>query len=406
MLGRAESSRYPERALCRSRPARRGDARTTEASISPFTLGYRPSFDGLRGVAILAVMIYHAGLLLGGWAGVDVFFALSGFLITSLLLGEHGRAGRIDLRHFYMRRLLRLLPALLLCVAVVGTLMLVTSRQTPSDLVLTLMAVVLYVPNWAMVFGLKLDLFNHTWSLGIEEQFYILWPPLLILLLRRIRCLTTIGIIAGSMAALSAAYRLSTAWTRPLDPFLARWLFAGLDSRADSLLVGCALAAFAASGLLRRLPGPVATALGALGAGVLILAFAVGRFTTTFYVYGVSTVVAVATTFVIVDALRPSSWLARCLSVGPLVAIGKISYGLYVWHFSVFWTVGILNPYPDRFVVPPLPSLLVSWVATFAIAGASYWLVERRALQLKARFQPRPPEPGPAPSFEVAHRQV
>lgn len=351
-------------------------------------------------------MIYHAGLLLGGWAGVDVFFALSGFLITSLLLEEHARAGRIDLRQFYVRRLLRLLPALLLCVTIVGTVMLVMFPHLRTVVLRAAIAVVLYVPNWALVFGMNLGLFGHTWSLGIEEQFYLLWPPLLIFLLRRIRCLTTVGVIVASMATLSTVSRLFTAWTNPLDPFLMRRLLAGLDFRADSLLIGCALAVFAASGRLQRLSGPVTTTLGVLGAGTVLLAFVLARFNTAFYAYGVSTLVAIATTGVIIEALRPASWLSRCLNVRPLVAIGKISYGLYVWHVALFWAAGILNVRSNEYAVPPLPALALGWVAAFAVAGASYWLVERRALRLKARFRPRQAGAGRVYSFEVARRQV
>lgn len=375
-----------------------------ERSIHSFHLGYRPALDGLRAIAILAVMIYHAGLLLGGWAGVDVFFALSGFLITSLLIEEHRRTGRIALRQFYARRLLRLLPALIVCVAVVGGVSYALHPDGRARLAVILGSVLFYVANWAMIGGIKLGLFGHTWSLAIEEQFYLLWPPLLIVLLRWVRRPGAIGVLLLALAAASAGYRLGVVWTTPPTPYLTMRLFAGLDVRADSLLVGCALAALAAGGVLERLPRVASASLGIVGILGLATIFAAARFSVSFYAYGLSTVTALATTLVMADTLRPGSWLSRCLGARPLVLVGRISYGLYLWHFSVFYLAGTLNVYSNRFVAPPLAALVLGWVGTFVVAAVSYWLVERRALELKARFQPSASipasearRPGPAP---------
>src|SRR5437764_8189485 len=146
---------------------------------SPFKLTYRPALDGLRGVAIIGVFAHHARVpfLAGGFIGVDVFFVLSGFLITALLLQEAEETRRISLRAFYIRRALRLLPAL---AVLLGALLLVPRAfgmmRTDAALVSTVSA--LYASNWVRAFGvLDLEVVSHTWSLSIEEQFYLLWPP-------------------------------------------------------------------------------------------------------------------------------------------------------------------------------------------------------------------------------------
>ena len=153
----------------------------------PFRLGYRPALDGLRGIAILAVLAFHsrAFFLEGGFIGVDLFFVLSGFLITVLLVQEKAKHGRIDFKAFYIRRALRLLPAMLglLTALWVATLVLGDRFATDAALMGKVMAVTLaYVPNWVLAFDLGAwpSALTHVWSLAIEEQFYLLWPALLV----------------------------------------------------------------------------------------------------------------------------------------------------------------------------------------------------------------------------------
>src|SRR5262249_53898603 len=155
----------------------------TSASTAP--LGHRPALDGIRGVAVIAVLAGHSGWLSGGFLGVDAFFALSGFLITRLLTDEDDATGSIALSLFYARRWPRLLPALLVLVVVCTTILLTTVPTEFGPLALQeASAVVFYIANWAWVFGLPLGIYGHTWSLGIEEQFYLLWPLGLLALLR------------------------------------------------------------------------------------------------------------------------------------------------------------------------------------------------------------------------------
>ncbi|HLY66186.1 MAG TPA: acyltransferase, partial [Chloroflexota bacterium] len=182
-----------------------------DPSPQPFHLGYRPALDGIRGAAVLAVMLFHFGAPFdqGGFLGVDAFFVLSGFLITSLLVEEWARNAGISFRGFYLRRALRLLPALLVMLlgagAVAATIAPPEMREgTWRGIAVTL----LYVANWQKVFSdQSVGVLGHTWSLSIEEQFYILWPPLLCLLLRRRLSLRWLTAIAAALAVTSAATR-------------------------------------------------------------------------------------------------------------------------------------------------------------------------------------------------------
>ena len=179
-----------------------------DTRVSPqASLGYRPELDGLRGLAVLSVMVFHSGLIAGGWLGVDVFFALSGFLITSLLLEEYARTGRINLRYFYMRRALRLLPALVTLVAVLAVVLLATtSREYRIYLVLYVAAVLFYFANWVEPFGIPLAWgFGHTWSLAIEEQFYVVWVAMFLLVaakFARPRVVLWLLVVAGGVGSL------------------------------------------------------------------------------------------------------------------------------------------------------------------------------------------------------------
>ena len=147
----------------------------------PFKLGYRPALDGLRAVAVLAVLTYHAGWIQGGFLGVDVFFTLSGFLITTLLCEEHARDGTIAIRRFYVRRARRLLPALVVLLLVCGGILFATMPSAFWPILGGyLLGVLSYGANWLIIYWRDLGVFGHTWSLAIEEQFYLAWPVLLL----------------------------------------------------------------------------------------------------------------------------------------------------------------------------------------------------------------------------------
>jgi peptidoglycan/LPS O-acetylase OafA/YrhL len=357
----------------------------------PLKLGYRPALDGLRGVAVLAVMAYHSGLIQGGFLGVDVFFTLSGFLITTLLLEEHARAGTIAIGGFYARRALRLLPALVAFLLVWGVVFLATRPPLLWPVILgDLLGVLFYVTNWLIsYYGRGGSSFSHTWSLSIEEQFYMVWPVTLLLLLRWVRHAPWIVVILLTAAAGSLVWRVALAL---VGTPIAR-IFVGTHTHADGVLIGAALAVllvrragFAATGRLRR----VLVALSVLGLPLLFLAVPV----VPGYFYGVTALAALAAGGVIIDIVAGGSRVTRWLECAWLVRIGQISYGLYLWHFPVFQQLGVLRRPGDS--AAPLWRSALAWSLTFAAALISYVVIERPFLAYKARLRAAPGiEPAP-----------
>lgn len=347
-------------------------------------LGYRRGLDGLRAVAVLAVMAYHldSRLLPGGFLGVELFFVLSGFLITALLLEEHDRRGGVALGRFYARRALRLFPALALVVMACSVWAIVHPHYRPDrgDTLRGLPYVLLYMANWASgVFHVGLGLLDHTWSLAVEEQFYLLWPCAF-LLIRLLSRRTAVAVCLGAAVAVAVArgigFDLMPGWRG----------FFYTATRLDGLLIGCGLAFARSVGLFDRVPERGARTIGVGGAAVVIGTFILVSGSSSAPYLGVLTLVDVATGAMIVAIVcSPRSAVALTLSAGPLVATGRISYGLYLWQTPL--TVVLLG----HLGAASLPvKLVVVWPVIFTAATASYFLVERPALRWKARFSPPP----------------
>src|SRR5262245_16168039 len=353
-----------------SRAAESG--RPAEAAAPRMATGYHPGLDGLRGVAVLAVMAFHIGWLPGGAVGVDIFFTLSGFLITGLLYTEYRATGTMALKGFFVRRGTRLLPALLLVSIVWYVIAVVVSPSNTAKITRTVLAVVTYTSNWLMAAGQLLSIFfGHTWSLAIEEQFYILWPPVLWIVLARTR--TDRGALwaVATLAALASVWR-AVALALGTAPEV---LYYRSDIRAEALLVGAALSVLVHTGLspvIRR--GLLALA----PAGVVILGFvlaAVSPWGRVWYV-GLGLVVSLSVAAVLTCVvLTPSSRLARLLSQPHLVLIGQISYGLYLWHFPIF--ISCRMWLPDATYPFHVSHGIIGTALTFACAWASYRWLER-----------------------------
>jgi peptidoglycan/LPS O-acetylase OafA/YrhL len=357
------------------------------------TFGYEPSLDGVRAVAVLLVMAGHLNLVYAGGLGVDIFFVLSGYLITAILVSEFSANGRISLKKFYARRALRILPAVILLLVVLNIFVAVTQ---PSDQARTLewnsLGALFYIANWLRAFGQDLGIVGHLWSLSIEEQFYFLWPITLVFLLSRKLSSYQVLLIVGVGVVLVNVDRIYL--YHGIESF--NRIYNGLDTRADALLVGCGLGLAGYQVLPRRF----FTVLGLFGAAfvgyVLFRAYPVSTiFQVPFGLTIGGTLFAFGVAFALAAILsNRKSIFAKLLRLPPLVWTGRLSYGLYLWHFPAFTFVAAWFP-----ALGPGPSIALKISATFLCATLSYYLLERPCLNLKKKFSviktPVPTSPSP-----------
>ena len=348
-------------------------------------LGYLPALDGLRAVAVVAVLLYHSydlRMFRGGFLGVDVFFVLSGYLITSVLVSGYRSAGRIDLRNFWLRRARRLLPALFL---VLGVTCAYTALFLPHDaagLRIDALASLGYVTNWHLIFGSQSyfetigrpSMVQHLWSLAVEEQFYLLWPLILgggFALFRRRRRRLALAVVAGAGAS---ALLMGMLYDPSADPSR---VFYGTDTHASGLLLGAALAFVWPSWRLSAKTGKHAPLLldivGLVGLGTLLWCFQnVSEFDTGLY-HGGYFAFGVVATVVVAVAVHPAARLTRVLlGNGPIRWIGIRSYGIYLWHWPVYQ---VTRPELDV-QVRGFPLLALRCVITVSLAALSYRFVE------------------------------
>ncbi len=343
------------------------------------------ALDGARGAAVIAVLLFHGGVLRGGYLGVDLFFVLSGYLITSILLAETARSGTIGLGGFWARRARRLLPALFLMLVAVCAYAIFIAKPTELNQIRDdFLATLGYVANWHLVLAdydywrlfTSPSPLNHTWSLAIEEQFYVLWPLVALgvgFIVRRGR--TTIAwaramfftslILSIASAALALQIWHSSKGTVRI--------YYGTDTRAAAILFGAALASWiawrgAASTKRGRLSLEV---LGVIATAILIWAYF--RLEQGGLYSGGLLICSLAATAVIAAITHPESGpLARAFSARPFVEAGIISYGLYLWHWPIYvW----LNA--DRVGLSGWPLLTVRLAVTIAVALLSYRFVEK-----------------------------
>ncbi|MGB0115082.1 MAG: acyltransferase family protein [Ilumatobacteraceae bacterium] len=337
---------------------------------------YRPELDGIRALAVIAVIVYHLNSqwLPGGYLGVDVFFVMSGYLITSLLLLERRNSGRVGLAAFWSRRVRRLLPAMVVMVVAVA----VYYAAFMSDLERVglrgdLIATLVYVSNWRFISSgqsyfeqyVSASPVRHTWSLAIEEQFYLVWPIVVAVALRWRRSSATVGIIAtaGIVVSVSAMAMLYDAD----DPSRA---YFGSGARVHQMLVGVVLAVL----LSRRGAEKVRSASRQLAfpaAVVLIVAACLLGDESALYYRGGSFAIAVAAA-VLIAGLEGGNVLRGPLSWPPLVVVGTVSYGLYLWHWPVITVIGA--QFGD---VSSLRWASVAVAFTGAITFVSYRWIER-----------------------------
>ncbi|WP_268904155.1 acyltransferase family protein [Candidatus Frankia alpina] len=377
------------------------DLDATDPALAP--LGHLPALDGLRAFAVMAVIAYHAGIswMPGGLLGVDTFFVLSGFLITGLLITEYRNTRRIDLRSFWVRRSRRLMPALL--VLLIGVAAYARWIAAPGDigtLRLDALSTLLYVANWRFALSDQ-SYFNHfsapspllhTWSLSVEEQFYVLWPLIVFLLMRhsartvdrwrrqrqKAQSLVLTVAVLGAEASALAGLALLLVGTDPSR------IYYGTDSRSQALLVGAALAVWRGQRTkpISTRARSVMSVVGCLaGATMIVIWTTVSGESRALYAGGFLGVAIVVMLLVASLVEAPKGPVSKLLAWAPLTFIGRISYGLYLWHWPVFLTLTATRTGTDGAVL-----LLLRLGATLAVTLASFHLVEdpirRRRIRL------------------------
>ncbi len=353
-------------------------------------LPYLPGLDGLRAFAVIAVLLYHAELpwIRGGFLGVEVFFVISGYLITTLLLAEWHQQGRIDLVGFWLRRARRLLPALYLLLVVTLAFAVVFLPGEVARLRDDALAAFAYVTNWYLILGEQSyfetvgrpSLLQHLWSLAVEEQFYVLWPLLLTVALwgvvpmrhwRRRRQALFVA-LAG---AIGSALLMATLYQPGVDPSR---VYYGTDTRVAGLLFGAALAFMWTPGQAPRWAGRRTRSLlldvaGLAALGALVwFCLRLDQYQ-PFLFRGGFALVALATAVVILAAVHPHTHLGpHLLGWRPLRWIGLRSYGIYLWHWPVFM---LTRPELDV-PISGLPLLALRLAVTIMLADLSYRFVE------------------------------
>ena len=343
-------------------------------------LSYILGLDGIRAVAVMAVLFYHANApwALGGFLGVETFFVLSGFLITSLLLAEWQSTGNLSLRNFWLRRARRLLPAVWLLLAVLPILAIFLASDALPRLKEDIPAALLYITNWVYIvrevpyfeaFG-RPPLLQHLWSLAVEEQFYLLWPVLLVLLLRALKNKRTALILITAILVILSSIWMAVLFDPEADPLR---VYYGTDTRAAGFLVGALLAMIwspsepdAGS---RKQWQELAGWSGLLA--LIILYNKLNEFQPLLYRGGILAT-ALSSALLIVGASRPASLLSKLLETPLLRWIGSRSYSIYLWHRPVLM---LTRPGFDL----QFPELLIRGgqiALTFGLAELSYRWIE------------------------------
>ncbi|WP_214539898.1 acyltransferase family protein [Staphylococcus pseudintermedius] len=348
----------------------------------PINPRYMPGLDGVRAVAVIAIIIYHLNpqWLSGGFLGVDTFFVISGYLITSLLLTEYHNTGKIELMSFWLRRVKRLIPAVLFLVMGVIVLSLIFMPTEIQKVRADSIAAIFYVSNWWYIMQ-NVDYFEqfavqplkHLWSLAIEEQFYLVFPIVLLSLLSFIRRLKSIRIIflillVISMIAMMVLY--------VPNENVARVYF-GTDTRIQTLLMGVLLALvwppFQLKAKVNRQMRTMIDTTGVVGLAILFICFKFVSETNSILYYGGFFLISTVTLLVIASSVHPSGYFAKFLGNKVFTFIGSRSYSLYLWHYPIIVLIH------HQFVQGQIPPLVyvVEILLMVLMAEFSYKFIEQ-----------------------------
>lgn len=344
---------------------------------------YWGSLDGLRAFAVLIVLFSHAGFpyMKSGGVGVDIFFVLSGFLITTILSAEVETSGHINFLRFYIRRFLRLVPALVLTCVFFLSWTLVSEGHFPFKILLTVLT---YTSNWARaLFNFNLSSLGHTWSLGIEEQYYLLWPVVVSALHRWNKKNSFKAKVLFFATFILALYRYLM-----VSGFSAERIYFGLDTHMDGLVLGSALSFWIKAtnecGGMTKMESLV---LSYFFVPLAMLTFFIVMTNITWRHPLMGKLgylgVACASFFLIQDlVMSPYSFMKKFFSLKPAVYIGRISYGLYLWHYPLYAVVNHFFPKAHFNFIFPLKITL-----SVIIASLSYYIIEVHFLKLKKKFE-------------------
>jgi peptidoglycan/LPS O-acetylase OafA/YrhL len=372
-------------------PAANATAPPAPPHERPRSFGYIPALDGVRGLAVAAVLIFHGGHLGGGFLSVDLFFALSGFLITSLLLVEVGRRGGVDLAQFWLRRAKRLLPALFAMIIGIAAFAWLFAEPTELDRIRgDAISTLFYYANWHAILSGRgyWELFSnpspleHAWSLAIEEQFYLVWPLVVGALAWFVHWRARRRERSEEIAPLLLAVCLAGAFASPLlmallfDPGTdPSKIYVRTDTRMGTILLGAALACWV------HWRGPIRSRAGRQLLEVAALAGLLGMLAAWTWVDGQMSIVYrggfllfdLACVALIAACAHPHRMVvARMFSWRPIMALGLVSYGLYLWHWPVYLVLS-----PERTGLDGWALLAVRIAVSLAFGIASYFLVEK-----------------------------
>ncbi len=334
---------------------------------------HNPALDGIRALSVCAVMAFHISrdVLPGGFVGVDVFFVLSGFLITGMLFDEVGKTGTIDLWRFYLRRIMRLWPALLLVLVVFLALAPFLFVDGTSEPNVEVLLSVLYLTDYSKAFWDTPTYLIHTWSLSVEEHFYLVWPIVVLAVARFCP--------RHALMVFWAAFIAASAW-RILDMEIGgdmKATYYRFDTRLSGLILGAAIA------VLPWRPGPrSASAIGFVSLAALAWSFATLNRTTEDSLMLPAVLVDLAAAGLVLSVMAPAATLlARLLSWRPVAYVGLISYPLYLWHYLV---VRAMRDYDD-----PWLTAAATVVIGGLLAVLTYELVEKPLRKWRLRVSTR-----------------
>ncbi|MFH4935772.1 acyltransferase family protein [Staphylococcus cohnii] len=342
---------------------------------------YMPGLDGLRAIAVIGIIIYHLNKqwLTGGFLGVDTFFVISGYLITSLLLKEYEETGIINLKNFWVRRFKRLIPAVLTLVFVVVVATLVLKPEEIVNIKKDAIAAIFYFSNWWYIAS-DVNYFEqfafmplkHLWSLAIEEQFYIVFPILFIFLLLGLKKYRNVVLIFWIISLISLLVMIIIS-----QPHMSHSrVYFGTDTRLQTMLLGVILAFLWPPFKLKKNPQKTLThiidGIGVFGIFILLLLFCKVNDNSDWIYNGGFYLISAMTLFVIMSAVHPSGYFAKVIGNPIFVIIGKRSYSLYLWHFPV---ISFVHSY---YVAGQLPNYVyfLDIILTIILAELSYRYIE------------------------------